>query len=247
MQRQPVVTTRLSRCPGISGAPARRGFLLASVLPLCIASAHAVEFNISDGDIKGRFDNTLSYGMAFRTQGASRDLAAETSGGSGAYTELSARNVKTQANKNDGDSNFPDAGEIVSNTAKINSLFELTWRDYGAQVSGFAFYDKALADVENTTGPDAGFFNSVDGQDRYTNQRLSADAADYAVSDARLSSAYVWGDLQLGDRTVNVRFGEQVLSWGEALFMQDGINQANPADLSALRLPGAEIKDALLP
>lgn len=248
MQRKPAVIDSRAR-RGLSAVPARYGFLLASVLPLCIASAHAVELSFSDGEVTGRFDNTLSYGVAVRTQGANGNLAADTvgAGPTGYYTELAGRNVKTQANKNDGNNNFPDSGDIVSNTVKLNSLLELTWRDFGAQVSGFAFYDKALADIDGTAGSDSDFLNAVNAQDQFTNQRLSNDAADYAVSDVRLSSAYVWGDIEVGDRNLNIRFGQQVLSWGEALFMQDGINQVNPADLSALRLPGAEIKDALLP
>ncbi|MFZ5722720.1 MAG: DUF1302 domain-containing protein [Pseudomonadota bacterium] len=248
MQRKPVAIGRAA-CFGLFGAPARRGFLLASLLPLGIASANAMELDFADGEVAGRFDNTLSYGVAFRTQGADRFLAAETrgTGPDGFYSELAANNVKTAANKNDGNGNFPDAGDIVSNTVKWNSLLELTWDRYGMQVSGFAFHDFALEDIEGTHGEARDFLNSVDASDRFDNERLTSQAADYAVSDARLSSAYVWGDFEIGSRTLNVRLGEQVLSWGEALFMQDGINQANPADLSALRLPGAEIKDALLP
>lgn len=235
--------------PGLSFMPLRRGFLLASLLPFCVGTTHAMELNLADGEVTGRFDNTLSYGVAVRTQGADRNLAAETTGPGPTdfYSELAARNIKTQANKNDGNTNFADVGDIVSNTVKWNSLIELTWDRYGAQVSGFAFYDFALADVEDSTGTGRDFINNVDANDRFSDHGLPEDSADYAVSDARLSSAYVWGDFEIGDRTLNVRLGEQVLSWGEALFMQDGINQVNPADLSALRLPGAEIKDALLP
>src|SRR5699024_3055764 len=44
-----------------------------------------------------------------------------------------------------------------------------------------------------------------------------------------------------------VRFGRQVINWGEALFMQNGINTANYIELASLRRPGPEIKEALLP
>ncbi|HET8707487.1 MAG TPA: DUF1302 domain-containing protein, partial [Pseudomonadales bacterium] len=66
-------------------------------------------------------------------------------------------------------------------------------------------------------------------------------------SRARLLDAYVWTNFQAGNVPVNLRVGKQVVSWGEALFLQDGINSANPANLSMLRLPGAEVKEALLP
>jgi hypothetical protein len=38
-----------------------------------------------------------------------------------------------------------------------------------------------------------------------------------------------------------------VVSWGESTFIFNGINVINPVDVGALRAPGAEIKDALLP
>lgn len=232
-----------------TGALARQGFVLASLLPFCTSSAHALEFSLADGDVAGRFDNNFSYGIGVRTQGADLDRAAIplVDGPQGYYADLATRNIKTAANKNDGNLNFPDPGDIVSNNVKWNGFLEITRGDFGAQVSGFAFHDFALADIEDSIGTPEQFGNHVDAGDVYDGRRLSQDAADYAVSDARLSTAYVWGDFQLGSRTLNARLGEQVLSWGEALFLQDGINQVNPADLSALRLPGAEIKDALLP
>jgi hypothetical protein len=237
---------------GLSAAPARRGFVLASALPLCIASAGAMELSFSDGAVGGRFDNTISYGIAARLADADEDFAAiaVADPGTGAnmpYRQLSLRNARTQVNKNDGNLNFKDAGQIVSNTVKLNTTLELTYEKYGAQVSGFAFYDAALDAVSDNLSSDLDFINDVDANDRFTSKRLPGATEDYAVTDVRLSSAYVWGDFEVGSRTLNVRVGEQVLSWGEALFLQDGINQANPADLSALRLPGAEIKDALLP
>ena len=44
-----------------------------------------------------------------------------------------------------------------------------------------------------------------------------------------------------------IRVGDQVVSWGESTFIQNGINAINPIDVSALRVPGAELRDALLP
>ena len=57
----------------------------------------------------------------------------------------------------------------------------------------------------------------------------------------------MWGNFDMFDRPLNVRLGQQVINWGEALFMQNGVNTANYFDLNALRLPGSEIKEALLP
>jgi hypothetical protein len=38
-----------------------------------------------------------------------------------------------------------------------------------------------------------------------------------------------------------------VLNWGENLFIQNGVNVISPFDVTALRRPGSEIREALLP
>ena len=44
-----------------------------------------------------------------------------------------------------------------------------------------------------------------------------------------------------------IRVGDQVLSWGESTFIQNGINVINPYDVSKLRVPGSELKEGLVP
>jgi hypothetical protein len=46
---------------------------------------------------------------------------------------------------------------------------------------------------------------------------------------------------------LDLRIGRQVLNWGESTFIQGGINQTNAFDISALRRPGAELKEGLIP
>jgi hypothetical protein len=45
---------------------------------------------------------------------------------------------------------------------------------------------------------------------------------------------------------VQVRLGNQVINWGESIFIQ-GVNQINPIDVPAARRAGAELKEILLP
>ncbi|MNO84911.1 hypothetical protein D3C76_762650 [compost metagenome] len=44
-----------------------------------------------------------------------------------------------------------------------------------------------------------------------------------------------------------MRLGKQVVNWGESTFIQNGVSSINPVDVSALRRPGAELKEALVP
>ena len=62
-----------------------------------------------------------------------------------------------------------------------------------------------------------------------------------------LLDAYVFGDFTVADRPLNARLGNQVVNWGEGVFFQNGINSVNPVDLAALRRPGSQLKEALLP
>jgi hypothetical protein len=55
-----------------------------------------------------------------------------------------------------------------------------------------------------------------------------------------------YGTFKLGEHDARVRAGRHVLNWGESLFIQ-GVNQINPIDVPALRRPGTEIKEVLLP
>jgi hypothetical protein len=50
-----------------------------------------------------------------------------------------------------------------------------------------------------------------------------------------------------GKQPGELRAGWQVINWGESTFIQGGINAINPFDVAVLRVPGAELRDALLP
>ena len=55
------------------------------------------------------------------------------------------------------------------------------------------------------------------------------------------------GAFDAGEAAVDVRLGNHVLNWGESTFIQNGVNVINPFDVTKLRTPGAELRDALEP
>ncbi|WP_156490176.1 DUF1302 domain-containing protein, partial [Oleiphilus sp. HI0086] len=67
------------------------------------------------------------------------------------------------------------------------------------------------------------------------------------ASGGEIMDAYIWKDFWFGDTPLNLRLGKQVVSWGESTFIFNGINVINPVDIGAIRAPGAEIKEALIP
>jgi hypothetical protein len=60
--------------------------------------------------------------------------------------------------------------------------------------------------------------------------------------------AFAYGRFDLGGRELDLRAGSMVVNWGESTFIQGGINSAiNHFDVSALRVPGSELREAYLP
>ena len=70
---------------------------------------------------------------------------------------------------------------------------------------------------------------------------------DRLARDAVILDAFVARTFDFGGKNVNVRAGKQVISWGESTFIPNGINVINPVDISKLRTPGSELKEAFIP
>ncbi len=130
-------------------------------------------------------------------------------------------------NGDDGNLNY-DTG-IFSNVIKLTSEMDLRGKSTGAFVRFRALYDQENEDGDRLRTP------------------LSEAALERVGSRADVLDAFVWKKFDLGSRPAEIRFGEQVLNWGESTFIQGGINAINPIDVSAIRVPGAELRDALLP
>lgn len=174
-------------------------------------------FQFSSGELQGSLDTTLSFGVSLRTEDPDSRIIGIANGGS-AYS----------VNADDGNLNY-DTG-IISSVAKITSELDLSFRDrLGAFFRGTAFYD-----FENENG-------------NREKDPLRDEAKDLVGSDADLLDAYLWTNFDLGALPVQLRVGEQVVSWGESTFIQNSINAINPVNVNAIRLPGSELKEALLP
>ena len=131
------------------------------------------------------------------------------------------------ANDNDGNLNY-DRG-LVSNTSKFTADLEVQAGDFGAFVRATGFID----------------FENDDGKRERT--RLGGAAKKRVGSDFDVLDAYVTGAFDAGGAIVDMRLGKHVLNWGESTFIPNGINAINPFDVSKLRLPGSELREALLP
>lgn len=196
--------------------------LAIAVTTMAAASAQAVEFNF--GDLGVQLDNTVSYGVAWRT--SDRDKG-QIMGGNGDAV-MGETGWGSSYNYDDGTLNY-SKGDIYTNVLKWSADLEVNYHNYGGFFRARAYYDAALMDEDTDF------------------KQLNDATKDAAGKGAELLDAYVWADYELGETPVNVRVGRQVVSWGESTFIQGGINSINPVDASAFRKPGAELKEGLLP
>jgi diadenosine tetraphosphatase ApaH/serine/threonine PP2A family protein phosphatase len=89
---------------------------------------------------------------------------------------------------------------------------------------------------------------SPPGQNLWPKGKLSDRGfeAEQQFENVLLLDAYVYGSFAVGNTDLQLRVGNQVINWGESIFIQ-GVNQVNPIDVPAARRAGAELKEILLP
>ncbi|AMO57057.1 hypothetical protein GZ77_00965 [Endozoicomonas montiporae] len=221
------------RLPALRIAPAQVGFSLVGLL-LAFPS-YSLEFSDDSGSITGALDTTLSYGTMWRVQG--QDLK---------HYDGSSTADHDDVNTNDGNRAY-DTG-LVSQIFRVSADLEVDWEDqYGLFIRGTAFYDTQMMDRSNNWLK-ANQGRSPDQTNTYPyGDDWSKDVLDGQGHDAKIQDAYVYGAWDVGEMPLDVRFGKQVINWGEGIFYRDGINTVNALDGASFALPGSEVKDLLIP
>ncbi len=135
--------------------------------------------------------------------------------------------LAADTNGNDGNLNY-DRG-VVSNVSKFVTDLDISQDNYGLFVRTTGFLDFENENGERVRTP------------------LSDEAKELVGSNIEVLDAYFTAGYNYGDTAIDVRLGKHVLNWGESTFIPNGINAINPFDVSKLRLPGSELREALLP
>ena len=198
-----------------------RKLSLAIALAGAASSATATEYNF--GDMTVQWDNTISYGVAWRTEAPD---AKNVMPGNAAAMGFEGKGASY--NYDDGTLNFKE-NSIITNVVKYSTDLEVNYNNYGGFFRAKAFYDTEI----------------MDGEREF--KELNDATKDASGNGYDLLDAFVWADYDLGEMPATFRVGRQVVSWGESTFIQGGINSINPVDASAFRRPGAEVKEGLLP
>ena len=101
------------------------------------------------------------------------------------------------------------------------------------------------------TAETAGFFTRFNYFYDFVNSdtsKINDTAERYVGHTFNMRDLYVYKDFdEMIGYSTRLKVGNQVLNWGESTFILNGINSINPIDVSSFRVPGAEVRDALLP
>jgi hypothetical protein len=194
--------------------------IVATLAVLMAAPVAAFELAATD-NYTLNLDTTLSWGARYRIADRDEAIIGVPSGG-----------TAWSVNGDDGDLNF-DKG-IVSNTLK--ATIDLGYEYKGWSQTGFGFFVRG-----------SGFHDFALENDCCARTELTEEALDWAGQRVELLDAYAWFQFGVGSGQAEIRVGNQVLNWGESTFIQGGLSGINPVDVSALRVPGAELREAFRP
>ena len=205
------------------------GAVLCCSLALAGLPAQALEYEW--GEWLFDVDTTFSAGAQWRTESRDKNLAFD----------------EGALNFNDGNNNF-DPG-LVSNNVK--AIFEIggAYHDFSFFVRADALYDFVY--TENRTDlSDEGYLsynNGIPAGGNLLQGELPRETIAEHGRRTRLLDAFITYNFGVGEQSGALRFGKQVISWGESTFYP-GINALqNPIDAVAAQAPGVETREIFLP
>ena len=173
--------------------------------------------NFTKGEFYGSVDTTVNVGGALRLQGQSPELVGVCNGG-----------TANSINTDNGNLNY-NVGDPVSGQVRVTHEIDLTYKNFGFFGRFYYFYDWVIENMDTRRTP------------------LPEAASQFLGRNIRLMDAYLTADFDIAKHPITIRVGNQVLSWGESTFIQNGVNIINPVDVAQLRIAGREIRDVLIP
>ncbi len=199
-------------------------------------------------DIDGSYKVTLTYSLAVRARDPAQALINgpvdpfQTGVAPNEYQAVGFTHtgLPTTINLDDGNRNFERWAPINN---RLSAYWEVGMRrdNFGLIASGSAFYDDVFHRSNDNDSPDT--VNKTGPNDEFTD-----GAVYYNGERSRMLEAYIYGDFYLTDSiALNVRFGKHLVAWGESLFFPGIVSAQGPNDATKAFVPGAEIKEILLP
>ena len=188
----------------------------------CFAPAFAADWQINNIDVS--VNTTASWGLGLRVDDPSCALTGDPNSG---YCGASSNTQQWSAADN-GNLNYK-SGQLFTDYLKLTTEILITDKDAGvsAMARGSYLYDFAAAQTDRT--------------------KLNDSAQEQIVYPGQLLDLWVSKQFQIGDQNWRARLGNQVINWGESLFLPGGIDATNAIDFQKSLIPGTQIKEYVLP
>lgn len=210
-----------------------RNMIAAGLFAAAVMPVQAADFELGDFDLS--VNSTVSVGTAFRTQGPDGKLIANSN-----VTEDGIRGRAPSSTTDDGNLNY-NKGDTYTTIIKGLHDFELKKDNYGFFGRVKWFYDHTLNNDEVFHGHSPnGYVRNSKLQDSGFHPYSRFDGID-------VLDAFGYVNTEIGGMPLDVRLGRQVISWGESTLIFSPISGLNTLDLSALRRPGVDLKEAFTP
>lgn len=204
-----------------------------------LAAQPAAAFKFEGESVSGSFDSTISFGIQQRMQGRDCRIIGNDNGGCAPTTGTLGTAVNgpgfgftanpdfNNLQADDGNLNF-DKGDITS--AALKGTHEL----YLKMPQGVSSLIRAtwVRDFR---------------ADHTRRTPLTEDAKDLAVQNITLLDAWLAKDFDIAGMPSKVKLGNQVISWGEDIFIYGGVNVTNAIDLRKFHTPGTQLKEVFRP
>lgn len=213
----------------------QRAMAVAACTLLGAGSAQAFTFETED--LRGNFDSTISAGIGIRAKQPACSLIVDSPTGTGAPAGCLA---PTSALGDQGTLNYAKGDAFTTYLKGSHELLLKTREDITFMARGTWLQDLSAT---RTTG----YLSAATPPGAPLDGGLADDARRDLRFKARLLDLWVSKSFQVGEQTARVRVGNQVISWGESLFMPGGINSTNAMDIMRLSQPGTQLKEAVLP
>jgi hypothetical protein len=222
-----------------------------AVITTWATAANAIEIK-TDSGWTGSWNTKLGVSAAWRTEEPEKGLIGATAAAVPALVQMNGGQKGEYSNvsfsENIGNLNY-SKGEMYTAVGRFLTELTLSKGDTAFLIRAKGWYDYVLNDQSTPWGNRAAWpLGTAPKPATPWNKQLSDKGAP-ALSQfdgIYLLDAFVSQDFSVGEMPAQVRAGRQAINWGEGLFIR-GISQLSPLDVAALRRPGTELKEALMP
>ena len=210
---------------GWARVPCRTALVIALAGAWPWGSAQAFEIDTDTPGLTLRWDQTVRGNLGMRM-------------------EKQDSRILANPNYDESDGKFK-RGDLVTQRLDILSELDLNLRNqFGARVTGAAWYDHAYHDTQvHTSVP--GYSSS------YIDDKYSGSVERFARGpSAEVLDAFAWANFSLFDRPANLKVGRHTNYWGEAYVLGShaiSYSQSPVDGVKAVNSPGIELKEVFLP